>query len=222
MENLEEIICYKFKNKELLKHALTHPSANKKRREVDYERLEFVGDSVLSLVISENLYHFYPREREGALAKRRAAIVCKQTLAEIAKDISLGEFLILGVGEDQSGGRANLANLENSLEALIAAIYFDGGLNEVRNFMERFFTKYINKIKTPPKDAKSTLQEWAQAQAMELPKYEILSITGPSHEPEIEVELTLDSKSKIVTASSKKEAERLAALELIKELGIDD
>lgn len=221
MESLEQIIGYNFKNKNLLKNALTHPSANKKRKEIDYERLEFVGDSILSLIISETLYNLYPKEREGALAKRRAAIVCKQSLAEIAKQINLGQFLILGVGEDQSGGRQNNANLENSLEALIAAIYFDNGLVEVRKFVDKFFNDLIKGMKSPPKDPKSKLQEWAQSNSLPLPQYEIVSISGPSHEPEIKVELSLEGKNQIVTASSRKEAERVAAQKLIEELNID-
>jgi ribonuclease-3 len=220
MQNLEQIIKYEFKNKELLRQALTHPSANKKGREVDYERLEFLGDSVLSLVISESMYYLYPQEKEGALAKRRAAIVCKDGLAAIAKDIGLGEFLVLGAGENSGGGRLNNANLENALEALVAAIYLDGGLKSVKDFITIFFSKYIHQIKTPPKDAKSTLQEWAQGKGLPLPKYEIVSIEGPSHEPIISIELTLDIYKKQATASSRKEAERLAALDLLKDLGI--
>lgn len=221
MDKLEQIIGYNFKDKTLLKNALTHPSANKKRRETDYERLEFVGDSVLSLIISEILYNLYPKEREGSLAKRRAAIVCKQSLAEIAKQINLGEFLILGVGEDQSGGRENDANLENGLEALIAAIYFDNGLTEAKKFIEKLFSDFIKAMKTPPKDPKSKLQEWAQSNSLPLPEYEIISISGPSHEPEIKVKVNLDGKNQIIVASSRKEAERIAAQKLIEELNID-
>ncbi|HCR85275.1 MAG TPA: ribonuclease III [Alphaproteobacteria bacterium] len=218
--SLESLIRYEFKNKHLLYQALTHPSANKKGREIDYERLEFVGDSVLSLVISESIYYLYPQEKEGSLAKRRSAIVCKDSLAQIAKDIGLGEYLILGTGEHQSGGRQNLANLENSLEALIAAVYFDGGLRAAKEFINNFFAKYINQMKKPPKDAKSTLQEWAQGKGLGLPKYEMISITGPSHEPLIEIKLEIDNHTKISKASSRKEAERLAAVEVLKEMGL--
>lgn len=220
MQNLESLIRYEFKNKNLLQQALTHPSANRKGREIDYERLEFVGDSVLSLVISESIYYLYPQEKEGALAKRRSAIVCKESLAQIAKDIGLGEYLVLGTGEQQSGGRNNLANLENSLEALIAAVYLDGGLRAAKEFINNFFAKYINQMKKPPKDAKSTLQEWAQSKGLGLPKYEMISITGPSHEPLIEIKLEVDTYVKQAQASSRKEAERIAAIEVLKEIGI--
>lgn len=215
---LEEIIGYNFKDKKLLKQALTHPSSKKSRTSPDYERLEFLGDSVLNLLVSEILFGDYPNENEGKLAKRRAAIVCRDSLSKIAKDISLGEHLILGSGEAQIGGRQNKANLENALEALVAAVYLDGGLKSVRAFVNKFFAKYITEMEKPPKDPKSMLQEWAQARGLSLPKYKVVSITGPSHEPKIEVELTLGEYSASHTASSRKEAERIAAEKLLKKI----
>jgi ribonuclease-3 len=142
---IEEKIGYKFKNPQLLKQALTHPSSKKNRNEKDYERLEFLGDSVLGLLVSEILYSGFPNENEGKLAKRRAAIVCRDSLYNVAKHFSLGEYLILGVGEIQIGGRDNKANLENALEALIAAIYLDGGIESARSFVKKFFADFINR-----------------------------------------------------------------------------
>lgn len=218
---LEDIIGYSFKDKKLLKQALTHPSSKKSKSSPDYERLEFLGDSVLNLLVSEILYANYPDENEGKLAKRRAAIVCRESLFKIAKEITLGEHMILGVGEAQIGGRENKANLENALESLTAALYLDGGLETARAFVKKFFSQFIAEMQKPPKDPKSQLQEWAQARGLELPKYKVVSITGPSHEPQIEVELKLGEHSATHTASSRKEAERLAAEKLIKKMKIN-
>lgn len=215
---IEEKLGYSFKDKKLLKQALTHPSSKKNKTALDYERMEFLGDSVLGLVVSEILYKNYPQEKEGQLAKRRAAIVCRDSLYKIAKKISIGEYLILGTGEDQIGGRNNKANLENTLEAITAAIYLDGGLEEARKFIERLFSTFIESMQSPPKDPKSQLQEWAQARGLELPKYEVISITGPSHEPAIEIKLSLGEYNVTHTASSRKEAERVSAEKLIEKI----
>ncbi len=215
---LENIIGYKFKDQKLFKQSLTHPSSKKNKTSLDYERLEFLGDSVLNLLVSDILYKNYPDENEGKLAKRRAAIVCRESLCKIAKDISLGEYLILGTGEAQIGGRENKANLENALESLTAAIYLDGGMDAARDFINKFFSKFISDMQKPPKDPKSKLQEWAQAKGLGLPKYEVLSMTGPSHEPQIEIVLSVDKYSVKHVASSRKEAERIAAEKLLKKI----
>jgi ribonuclease III len=215
---IEQKIGYEFKDKKLLKQALTHPSSKKNKNSQDYERLEFLGDSVLGLLVSEILFKNYPSEQEGMLAKRRAAIVCRDSFYEIAKKLSLGEHLILGVGENQIGGRENKANLENALEALTGAIYLDGGIESARKFVEKNFSKFIAAMKKPPKDPKSMLQEWAQSKGMDLPKYDVISMTGPSHEPKIEVQLTLGELKVSKTASSRKEAEKLAAEKLLEKI----
>jgi ribonuclease III len=218
MNNLENKIGYSFKNKKLLTQALSHSSSKKHKTSIDNERLEFLGDSVLGLLISEILYRNYPDENEGKLAKRRAATVCRDSLCLIAKKISLGDYLILGTGEEQIGGRDNKANLENALEALTAAIYLDGGIENARNFADKLFKDFIAEMENPPKDPKSRLQEWAQAKGFGLPKYEVQSITGPSHEPQITVKLSLNEYVAEKVSSSRKEAERLAAEELIKKI----
>lgn len=215
---IEQKIGYEFKNKKLLKQALTHPSSKKHKNEKDYERLEFLGDSVLGLIISEMLYESFPDENEGKLAKRRAAIVCRDSLYVIAEKLSIGEDLILGVGESRIGGRNSKANLENALEAIIAAIYLDGNLRAARAFVKKNFSELIMKMDGPPKDPKSTLQEWAQANGYDLPKYNIISMTGPSHEPEIKIEVVLGKYSADHTASSRKVAEMIAAEKLLKEI----
>jgi len=212
---IEDKIGYKFNNPKLLKQALTHPSAKRNKITQDYERLEFLGDSILGMIVSEILFKRFGGENEGKLAKRKAATVCKESLAHIARELSIGKYMILGTGEDQIGGRENKANLENVLEALVAAIYLDGGLEKTRAFVDRFFSDIIEKMATPPKDPKSSLQEWAQARGMALPKYTVVSMEGPSHEPIIEVELTVDKYSEKASASSRKEAERKASEKLL-------
>lgn len=217
---IEESINYKFKNGLLLTQALTHPSAKKNARFQDNERMEFLGDSILGFLISQKLYEKYPNEAEGALARRKAAIVCRQSLAEIAREINLGDSLILGHGEDLGGGRHNDANLENALEALMAAIYLDGGLEVVDKFINKFFDRAINHMVDPPKDPKSKLQEYLQGNGKAIPVYEIKSIDGPAHSPQIEVELNVDGHVLSVVASSKKKAERLAAEKMLEILNV--
>lgn len=221
ISTLEEKIGYYFRNKSLLVQSLTHPSTKKNQNTKDYERLEFLGDSVISLLISEILYQYFPFEDEGALAKRRASLVCRDGLAEVALIIGLGEYLILSTGEEQSGGRNNKANLENAFEALVAAIYVDNGLESARAFIDKFLKPIVFNSKEPPKDPKSKLQEWAQKQGMDLPKYEMVSITGPAHQPEITISLSIKDKSVTKNSSSRKEAERQAAEEMLKLLEIE-
>ncbi len=216
IKDLEEIIGYNFRNKSLLVQALTHPSTKKTLNSKDYERLEFLGDSVISLLVSEILYQHFPFEDEGALAKRRASLVCREGLSEVAQTLNLGNYLIISTGEETSGGRQNKANLENCFEALVAAIYVDNGLDPARNFLDKFLKPFVFQSKEPPKDPKSKLQEWAQKNGFELPKYDIISITGPAHQPDITIELKLNDKSVIKNSSSRKDAERMAAEEMLK------
>ena len=218
---LEEKLSYNFENKDLLEQALTHPSSKKTKSAKDYERLEFLGDSILGFVIAKILYNEFPNEAEGKLAKRKAAIVSKETLSEIAKEISLGQHLILGVGEDQIGGRENNSNLENALEAIIAAIFLDGGIKETIRVVKYLFSNVIKKMEKPPKDPKSRLQEWAQSQSLNLPEYKVTSMTGPAHQPEITVQLKVGDIEEEFTASSKKEAERYVAAMAISQIEAD-
>jgi ribonuclease-3 len=215
IKKLQERINHKFNDLSLLKQALSHPSSKRNKSDRDYERLEFLGDSILGFIISEMLYNSFPDEKEGALAKRRSGIVCRSALAKVAREIGLGEYMVLGNGEDQTGGRENNANLENVMEALVAAVYLDSGVDEARKLVDGFFSKHLNKMKNPPKDPKSELQEKLQARGYNLPEYKIKSMQGPSHEPQIEVELKVDDKHVTAVASSKKQAEKQAAEEML-------
>jgi len=219
---LYQKIGYVFNNQDLLKEALTHPSSSINeygKREENYERMEFLGDAVLCFVITELLISEYKLEKEGSLAKRRAALVCKDTLANIAEKFKLGEYLIMTEGEEHSGGRSNCNNLENSLEALIGAIYLDGGIDNVSKFIHKFWAPIAKEMKDAPKDPKTTLQEWSQKHGKKIPQYHIIESSGPSHAPIFTVEVTVEGLEPVnASANSKKLAERLAAELLLKNI----
>lgn len=220
---LEAALGHVFNTPALLERALTHPSyaADHNNRVLHYERLEFLGDAVLQLVVSEMIFLRFHQEKEGDLAKRRAALVCGETLAEIARAMHVGKYLRLGNSEESCNGRHNPANLENALEALIAAIYMDGGLEPARKFIEKYFTPVMDSKKSPPKDAKTALQEWTQSHNLPLPEYVVVSQTGPAHAPEFTMELRVEGQEAVrAKASNKKLAERTAASMLCDALGI--
>lgn len=213
---IEQALDYYFRDPGLLTQALTHPSAEPGGIGVHYERLEFLGDSVLSLVISKALYDAYPGEPEGALAKRRSALVCRDTLAALGKELGIGRWLILGQSEENSGGRQNEANLENAMEALIGALYLDGGLETAQRIVTLWFKDRIHTMGEVPRDPKTTLQEWAQARAMPLPEYTLIKQTGPAHAPEFTIEVKVQGFDTVqAKGPNKKIAERDAAAKLL-------
>jgi ribonuclease-3 len=207
----EKSLAYSFQDRSLLTQALTHRSVEAAGG-VDYERLEFLGDRVLGLVVTEMLMESFPDEREGALAKRLAALVRQETLAGVARDIGLGRHIRLSRGEEEGGGRENEAILADVCEAIIAAIYHDGGLNAARDFIEEHWRDRLQSVDAPPQDAKTTLQEWAQGRGMALPKYSVIHREGPDHAPSftVRVELT-DGSGAEGTGPSKRVAEQAAA-----------
>jgi len=220
MNGLEEKISYQFKNKELLEEALTHPSlsrAGKIRK--NYERLEFLGDSVLSLSVAEMLYRHYPNEAEGELAKRRAQLVGRDTVSKGALKIGLDKYLHLADGEENIGGRANPANLENAMEALLGAIFIDGGISPAKTLIENLWSEELVKMIEPPSSPKSELQEYMQKLGKSLPEYNIIGTSGPSHKPEFTIEVKVSGhKPETGTASSRKAAENIAADNMLKKL----
>jgi len=221
MESLQAILGYNFKNIQTLKLALTHPSFSDGDSNFDYEKLEFLGDSVLSLIISEFLFANFKADNEGNLAKRRAALVNGKILSEIAMKLNIGEYLLLSAGESMSGGRKNIHNLENAMEAIIGAIYLDGGLEEAKKIVIKYWKTIALEMKDVPQDPKNTLQEWAQKNAKKIPLYEVIKVTGPSHLPTFEIKLSVDGVESVVgTGNSKKEAERDAASLMIKNIGL--
>lgn len=216
---MEDKLDYEFKDKALLTKALTHPSYASENSTKSYERLEFLGDSVLGLIISELLFEKFPDEQEGELARRRSALVCGSTLSKVAKTFNLGMDILMGTGEEANGGRDNDANLENTLEAIIGAIYLDGGLDPAKKYVLSHFSELTHSMTEPPKDAKTSLQEWAQGRGLPLPEYITVCIEGPSHAPDFTVEVTVeDNGVGIGNGSSKKRAEREAARHLFEQI----
>ena len=224
IEEFEEIIGYRFKNKELLEQALSHSSyANEKKRHGgSNERLEFLGDSVLSIVVSDYLYKNI-NVPEGDLTKMRASLVCEKSLFVFAKEIHLGEFILLGKGEENTGGRERPSILSDAFEAVIAAIYLNGGIEPAAKHILRFMPEDIKRTKKPVlSDFKTLLQEVVQKNPEEKVEYVLIGEEGPDHNKRFVVEVCLNSqvigKGK---GRSKKEAEQLAAKEALELMGYE-
>ncbi|MEM9147925.1 MAG: ribonuclease III [Pseudomonadota bacterium] len=215
LEALASHLGHAFQDPALLEQALTHGSAASAARP-DNQRMEFLGDRVLGLVIAETLVERHPDESEGGLAPRYNALVRRETLAEIAEQIGLGGHLRLGRSEATSGGRRKTAILADALEAVIAAVYLDAGLEAARVMVMRHWSERLARQPTAPMDAKTRLQEWAQARALSPPDYRLLSRDGPDHAPEFTVEAILETGAAARGhAASKKKAEQEAAAALL-------
>lgn len=227
-KTLQYISDYQFKNPALLEQALTHPSfardkeARTGRKVPDYERLEFLGDSVLAMVITDILMNKYPDEAEGELAKRRAALVCSSALAEVAMDCELGKMLILGESERTSGGKNNPKILENAMEAVIGAVYIDGGLPVVFQLIQKLWHNLVYRMNEVPVDHKTLLQEWSQKRGKPIPDYQLIKQSGPSHLPKFEIEVTIEGGEKARgIGASKKTAQSEAAKLLYSKLTVE-
>ena len=225
IQKLERIVKVKFNNKSLIKRALTHSSfVNESGQQIlDNERLEYLGDSVLALVVNEYLYKKFEEYPEGDLAKIKSAVVSEVTLAKVAKDINLGSFLLMGKGEELIGGRQRSSILANTLEALIGAVYLDSGLKTSKRLVLGLLKKHIERIDslTYLRDPKTTLQEYVQKSIKERPLYEVIEEKGTDHQKSFTVKLVIQEKEIVRGGgSSKRKAERdaaMKALELIYE-----
>ena len=227
MSNFQDFynkINYFFNNDKLLEEALTHPSLSKeKKQKNNYQRLEFLGDKVLSLIISEFLMHKFLDEAEGALSKRHANLVSGETLSQIALKIGLDQVIKISHGEEKLGGKTNKRNLENALEALVGAIYLDSDYENAKKFVLNFWHHQLLQDHKPPQDAISQLQEIIQANSRDLPLYDTFKESGSDHAPTFISNLTLPLSSQVFSArgSSKKEAQKNVAkiaLEFLKKL----
>jgi ribonuclease-3 len=197
---------------------MTHSSAAGHRRGADdsYERLEFLGDRVLGLIVADLLYRSFSTESEGALARRHADLVRREALARVAGELALGEFLVLAKSEEDAGGRNNPALQADACEALIGALYLDGGLAAARTFVERHWRPLLAASEKPPQDPKTALQEWAQARGLALPVYRELDRTGPPHDPVFVIEASVAGyPPEVGEGRSKRLAEREAAERLL-------
>ncbi|MHA1600078.1 MAG: ribonuclease III [Alphaproteobacteria bacterium] len=222
--DLARRLGHAFAQPELLCEALTHPSAAVRHpdgtSENSYQRLEFLGDRVLGLVIADLLLQRFPKEAEGPLALRHVDLVRRETLADVGRRLDLGQYLRLARGEAVAGERENPALLADACEAVIGALYLDGGLPVVRAIIEEHWEPMLVAAEHPPQDAKTALQEWAQARALALPDYQEVNRTGPAHEPIFTVEVYLEGQpAERGEGRSKRLAEQAAAERLMSRLG---
>ena len=223
MMSLEGRLGYNFKNISLLKNALVHTSyANEVRNGVtSNERLEFLGDSVLSLIVSDHIFNKFSGMPEGELTRLRASLVCEKSLCSFARELDLGHFLYLGKGEDKGGGRDRDSILADAFEAVLAAIYLDGGMDAAKEYVMRFVLREI-KVHTEEntKDYKTILQEIIQRNPEETVSYILTGSDGPDHDKSFTVEVHLNSN--VIgegTGKSKKQAEQMAAKQALKLMG---
>ncbi|MEK6697789.1 MAG: ribonuclease III [Nitrospirota bacterium] len=224
LSEIQERIGCTYRDPELLERALTHKSyANENRLPYHNERMEFLGDAVLNLAVSEHLMKTCPDSTEGDLSRLRAAMVSEPALAAIAREIGLGEYILLGKGEEQTGGRDKGSLLADCLEAVIASVYLDAGQQQANAFILRFFEDLIKKTCAAGGifDYKTELQELCQERLKTLPEYRVSSETGPDHQKQFEVELSI--KGTFYgrgIGRSKKEAEQRAAKEAMEKLSM--
>ncbi len=215
LKAFEKRLGHSFERPDLLVRALTHPSMSSPTRE-DNQRLEFLGDRVLGLVMSEALLKADRSAAEGLLAPRFNALVRKETCAEVAREIGLGDVLKLGRSEMMSGGRRKQALLGDAMEAIIAAVYRDSDFETARALVLRLWGKRVSTVEADARDAKTALQEWAQARKQQPPKYEEIARDGPPHQPMFTMSVTLESgESAQARAGSKRQAEQSAAKSLL-------
>jgi ribonuclease III len=211
---LSQILDHAFTKEELLTEALTHPSALARRgsKRRNYERLEFLGDRVLGLVVADLLWRRFSNETEGELTRRHADLVRREALHEVAHTVGLGRHLIVSPSEDAAGVRDNPRILADVCEAVIAALYLDGGLAVAARFVERWWEGRIGASVAPPRDPKTTLQEWAQARGLPLPAYKTVPGEGPAHKRQFSVTVRVEGlPPATATGSSKRAAETAAA-----------
>ncbi|OWY13546.1 ribonuclease III [Thioclava sp. JM3] len=217
----EKRLGHKFKRPELLARALTHSSISTPTRP-DNQRLEFLGDRVLGLVMAEALFLGDRAASEGQMAPRFNALVRKEACADIARKIDLGAVLKLGRSEMMTGGRRKLALLGDAMEAVIAAVYLDGGFEAAKELILRLWEDRLESVEEDARDPKTALQEWAQARGLPPPRYEITHRDGPDHAPNFTIEVSLENGAReTAKAGSKRQGEMTAAKTLLKRLEDD-
>ena len=226
VSDFEQRLGYVFNQRELLERALTHKSfsnENRESRSPNNERLEFLGDAVLGFVVGEVIYRSFPSLQEGALSKIKAHLVSSNMLGAKGRALEIGRFLRMGAGEARSGGAEKVSLLADAFEAVVAAIYLDGGLSATEAFVRRVFGPEVDGINIGDlsfHDYKTTLQETAQGLGLPLPEYRVVEESGPDHEKAFVVELVWDGVAfSLGSGPSKREAQRKAAKEALKKLG---
>jgi len=217
LDEIEARLAYGFRERRLLEEALTHASAVRRagpRRKArrSNERLEFLGDRVLGLMVAHMLIEHFRDDPEGTLALRQDGLVRRETIAEIARKLGVGDWLVVAKSEEDGGGRDNPAILADTVEALIGAIYLDGGWASAEAFVRRHWQPLVAQAGLPSRDPKTALQEWAQGRGLERPTYQVVSTEGPPHAPTFQVSASLpDTGVAIASGHSKRAAEQAAA-----------
>ena len=219
-KSIENVLDYRFSDKALLETALTHSSAAGAHI-YSNERLEFLGDRVLGIVIANILYIRFDSEDEGSLARRFAALTSREAIAKVAEKLEIEKFVEMSPADDAASDRGRLSLLADTVEAILGAMFLDGGLDGAANFIKSHWEKMIDENINPPKDAKTELQEWTQAKGLGLPEYKIVEQSGPDHAPIFNIEVEVSNYEKHSgSGSSRRNAEMEAAkafLEMPKE-----
>ncbi|MBV8848660.1 MAG: ribonuclease III [Methylobacteriaceae bacterium] len=211
-QELEQSIGYRFRAPALLDEALTHATATRAKRRTNYQRLEFLGDRVLGLVVADMLFEVYPDAKEGELSKRLSDLVRRETCAEVARDWGLAGHIRLGPGEASAGGGEKLPILADVCEALIGAVFLDGGFDAAQMLVRGAFEHRMRARRRPSQDPKTALQEWAQARGLPTPVYKTQERSGPDHAPRFTISVEVDGFPAIsADAGSKRAAEQGAA-----------
>ncbi|MFC1571118.1 ribonuclease III [Candidatus Margulisiibacteriota bacterium] len=221
LAELEKKVKTSFINRILLNQSLTHSSYGNEKKVPDNERLEFLGDAILKLVISEDLYHKFPDRAEGDLTKIRAAVISDETLALVGRQLNLGSYLLMSANEKRTGGVRRKSNLANTFEALIGALFLDAGIGKSREMILGFLTGEIEKVSTEGyiRDYKSALQEYTQKRKWELPRYRVVKETGPRHRRVFWMEVKIKGKRLgMGRGRNKKESEQRAAMQALRRL----
>jgi ribonuclease III len=225
LADLEVRIGYKFRDSELAARALTHlsaPSMAGQGRLDSYQRLEFLGDRVLGLVVAQMLYEAFPQASEGELSMRLAALVRRETCAEVAKEWDVGPHVVLGLGEAQAGGRKKEAILADICESLIGAVFVEAGFEAAHRLVAQSWRARMHAVAEPARDAKTAMQEWAQARGLNAPAYAEIARSGPAHAPQFTIQVSLEGfEPSQGSASSKRAAEQAAAQAFLGALGRD-
>ena len=219
---LEKALGCKFRDQDLLVRALTHGSVRQSAsKRIDNERLEFLGDRVLGLVVAEHLHKSLPDVREGDLARRFNALVCGDTCADVGREVGLGQYLILSTSEADNGGREKDTILADAMEAVLGAVFLDRDFEAARRVVHAVWAERLEEIRTTKVDPKSALQEWAQSQSLRLPRYIEISRTGPDHNPCFVAEVVVEGlQPERGEGSSKRSAQQAAARTLLVREGV--
>ncbi len=225
-KSLEQAIGYRFRKKAVLELALTHPSFRYENPETndDNQRLEYLGDAVLSLMAAEYLFENHPDSREGDMSKLRSRLTQDRKLAQIGASIGISEFIRLGVGERKNGGAERASNLADAMEAIIGAAWVDGGAKATNKIFRKVFIPELGEMQAAPvkTNPKGALQEYAQSQGHSIPEYKTIAAEGPEHDRVFTVEVSACGKKWSAKAGSKREGERLAAFQALEDLNTAD